>query len=185
MLKFDLCNITHDGKSLNIGVHVENLSYYANIYIDKIQIDDVNTYKVSGPSDTPVFSQTIDGNLKSVSLQIDSSKIGQGGLLNDNLYFVWVTTKGTVTGTPPYDDSQMLLCIAFNEMVIMTVGMYYIGELREKGKIPDEFLSWILDCKALELSIKTGNYSDTVEIWNRMSSVQNNIIPELNPGCYD
>ena len=183
MIKFNECRITYNGQTFHINAQIEEGDYFTNVYIDKVIIDDITTYNTTGPSLSPVYQYTSDGNQKSVKLDLNYKDIGGGTLMNRNFFFVWVIAKGTPSSnTPCGEDSALLLCIAFSEGIILNTGMHYVAELADKGRIPQEFISWILDFKALELSIKTGNYNDAVDIWKRIIDVDYNI-GSINCNC--
>ena len=88
MVQFNELRITPDGQKLIIDVSVKDLEYYTNVYLDTIQIDTQDTFVESGPSSEVVYTEVIEGNTKSVRLEL-----GTGDLLptlNDNLFFVYI-----------------------------------------------------------------------------------------------
>lgn len=60
MMHFNELRITQDNKFLIIDVSVDSQDYFTNILLDTITIDTQDTYITNGPSDTPVFSYTVD-----------------------------------------------------------------------------------------------------------------------------
>lgn len=56
MLHFNELKITPDNKYLIIDVSVDTDEYFNNIEIDKIIIDNQDTYSASGPSSTPLYT---------------------------------------------------------------------------------------------------------------------------------
>ena len=59
MVHFNELTITPDGKYLIIDVSVLSETYYKDIYIDSVVIDNQNTYLSSGPSSEPVYSYSV------------------------------------------------------------------------------------------------------------------------------
>ena len=70
MVTFQELRITPDGQKLIIDVSVKDLEYYTNVYLDTVQIDTQDTFVESGPSSEVVYSKTIEGNTKSVRLEL-------------------------------------------------------------------------------------------------------------------
>ena len=123
MVQFNELKITPDGQRLIIDVSIKDLEYYTNVYLDTVQIDTQDTFVESGPSSEVVYSKTIEGNTKSVRLEL-----GIGDLLpslNDNLFFVYVKTKGTpATNTPCGMDNIYTLGITLNTCFIYNSIMF-------------------------------------------------------------
>lgn len=59
MLHFNELKITPDNKYLIIDVSVDTDEYFNNIEIDKVIIDNQDTYSTSGPSSTPLYTYSI------------------------------------------------------------------------------------------------------------------------------
>ena len=67
MIKFNELRISADGK-LHLEAQVRDESYFDNVYIDKIIIDNQDTFTISGQSSTPIFSSTLSHATKTLSL---------------------------------------------------------------------------------------------------------------------
>lgn len=59
MVNFNEFRITSDGRTLVIDVSIINHPYCEDVYIDKIQIDNQDTYIGTGPSEEPVYEYII------------------------------------------------------------------------------------------------------------------------------
>ena len=127
MVTFQELRITPDGQKLIIDVSVKDLEYYTNVYLDTVQIDTQDTFVESGPSSEVVYSKTIEGNTKSVRLEL-----GIGDLLpslNDNLFFVYVGTKGTPSiDTPCGMDNSITLGTVLNKYPIYSDIIQYVKD---------------------------------------------------------
>ena len=93
MIQFNTLKITQDGKNLIINASVKNLSYYTNVLIGSIIIDNQDTYSVSGPSSNPIYEHSFADN--------DVNKIlkeGYSHSMSGNSSFKWdVATQSYVT----------------------------------------------------------------------------------------
>lgn len=179
MVKFNELRISNDSKSLIIDAQVLNDSYYDNVYIDNIIIDNQDTYIGTGPSSTPKYSYTVKSDLKRVALTIDYKELGN---LN-GILFVYVRTKGTPTpDTPCGKDNITTIGTVTNVYPFYQQAMGYMKELIGNCTIPKGFIDYMLRLKALELSIKTGNYPAAIDYYNRFFSGKETIQVN-NGGC--
>ena len=169
MIHFNQLTITPDGKHLIIDVSVLSESYYNNVYIDSIIIDNQDTYVGSGPSSKPVYSYSVpDGvseltkkaySQKHVRLDLSSIDLGLEGLL-----FVYVRTKGTPSAdTPCGMDNITTLGTVCNMYPFYQQAVNYIGEIAHNCSVPQNFTDYILKLKGLDLAVKTGNYPDAIK----------------------
>lgn len=179
MITFNELRITPDSKSLIIDVSVKDYEYYKNITIDSIIIDTQETYLVSGPSSNPIFKYSVkstqDNNLysaqrsldnKSIRLQLTSQDLQDK--LSTSLLFVYVITTGIPSpATPCGMDSMITLGTVVDLFPIYCKTISYLKELNSSCSIPKNLIDMILRLKALELSLKTGNYIQAIEYWNK------------------
>ena len=174
MVHFNELTITPDGKYLIIDVSVLSESYYENIYLDSIVIDNQDTYISTGPSSEPVYSYSVPEeisvltnepiNLKHLHLVLD--KIDLKDL--SNMFFVYVRTKGTpAPETPCGLDHITTMGTVVNMYPFYQQAMNYIGEIAQRCSIPANFIDFILKQKGLEVAVKTGNYPDAIKYYNK------------------
>lgn len=174
MVHFNELTITPDGKYLIIDVSVLSETYYKDIYIDSVVIDNQNTYLSSGPSSEPVYSYSVPEktslltnepvNLKHLRLVLDRLDLQD---LN-NMFFVYVRTKGTpAPETPCGLDNMTTMGTVVNMYPFYQQAMNYIGELADKCGVSPNFTDFILKQKGLEVAIKTGNYPDAIKYYNK------------------
>lgn len=180
MIHFNELRVTPDGKHLIIDVRVLNESYYENVYIDSIIIDTQDTYISNGPSSKSLYSTKLtEENTKNIRLILDTIDLGS---LN-NLFFVYVRTKGTPSAdTPCGMDNITTMGIVTNMYPFYQQAMNYIGEIADTCSVPQNFIDYILKIKALELAVKTGNYPDAIKYYNKFFKNKEGIIIKKG-GC--
>ena len=172
MVHFNELAITPDGKYLIIDVSVLSETYYKDIYIDSVVIDNQNTYLSSGPSSEPVYSK----HLRLVLDRFDLQDL-------NNMFFVYVRTKGTpAPETPCGLDNMTTMGTVVNMYPFYQQAMNYIGELADKCGVSPNFTDFILKQKGLEVAIKTGNYPDAIKYYNKFFLGKGNQIV-VKGGC--
>lgn len=200
MIQFNKCEITQDGKNLIVNASVKDLSYYEDVLIGAITIDNQDTYSASGPSSNYVYHKDFDGSDDPGGIQV-KSKPYQGGVteddtdssstevkgqksiditisvkefnnqetnLNDDILYVYLKAVGTPSAdTPCGQDNEYTMAIAVNLGLVYTKGIDYIKQTEGSCEIPKDFINFILEYKALDLSLKTGNYIQANKYWNK------------------
>ena len=186
MVTFQELRITPDGQKLIIDVSVKDLEYYTNVYLDTIQIDTQDTFVESGPSSKVVYTKVIGGDTKSVRLEL-----GTGDLLptlNDNLFFVYVRTKGTPSmDTPCGMDNSITLGTVLNKYPIYSGIMQYVKEVNNDCTMPKNFIDKYLRFQAFEISVITGHYTEAIKYYNKfIKGIGNtgNTSNSISCGCY-
>ena len=196
MVDFNELRVSPDRKNLIIDVSIKDLSYYENVYIDSIIIDTQDTYIPSGPSNSPIFTYEVVSNVtpvyslpdcgcnqvqdyidkencfetsnneeKRVRLELDNTALDNH--LKGNLFFVYVITKGTPSSDTPCNmDNTINLGVTADTYPIYTNMLNSLKELESCGT-PKLFTDAFLRFKAFELSIKTGQYSQIINYWNK------------------
>lgn len=179
MLQFNELTIISDSQKLIIDVSVKDLEYYKDVYLDSIVIDTQDTFIESGPSNETVYNKTISGNTKSIRLEL-----GIGDLLpslNNNLFFIYIKTKGTpAINTPCGMDNITTIGVVTDSKTIYDNMMCYIRQIESSCNIPKDFIDSLLKYKAFELSIKTGNYPLSIKYYKYLSKNFNN---NINKSC--
>ena len=196
MIQFNTLKITQDGKNLVINASVKNLSYYTNVLIGSITIDNQDTYSASGPSNNPIYRHSFAGmdlttgeeiaGLKTISITISAKEfLDNDGDLNDDILYVYLTAVGSPSAdTPCGMDNVNTLGVALNLRHIYNSGMAYIKQVEKSCEIPKGFINFILEYRALDLALKTENYIQANKYWNKF--FKNNDIISLNTnscGC--
>lgn len=183
MVQFNELRITPDGQRLIIDASVKDLEYYTNVYLDDVLIDTQDTFVESGPSSKVVYRGSIMGDSKSIRLEL-----GTGNLLptlNDNLFFVYVRTKGApAANTPCGMDNITTLGVVSNLYPLYQHAFSYIKELGDTCSIPKNFINYILQYKAFELAIKTGHYTEAIRYWKKFFMGIKDSVITSNCGCH-
>lgn len=125
------------------------------------------------------LGQEGDGE-KRVRLELDSKTLGVS--LNDTLFFVYVVAKGAPSAdTPCGMDNQMTLGVVANLYPFYRTMVGYMREVENDCKIPKNFIDSLLRFYALELSIRTGHYTQAIKYWNKF--FKDTKSRTINTGC--
>lgn len=166
MIHFNELKLDAASKHLIIDVEVLDEPYFEDVYIDSISIDNQYTYVSNRPSSTPVYSYSVSDNQKSLRLELSSFDLYLDGLL-----FIYVKTKGNPTMDVPCGmDNTITMGTIINMYPFYQRAMDYIKELSKDCSVPQNFTDYILKLKALELSIKTGNYPIAIDYYKKFFS---------------
>lgn len=200
MIHFNELRITEDNKYLIIDVSVDSDSCFNDVTLDTIIIDNQDTYVDNGPSSNPVLSINAKENYSKVLVEesccytpvyVESQeyecyvkdgknirvlvRLDEYNIKSTDMLFVYVMTEGTPSCNV---DKSYILGTVVNLYSIYAKAMDYIREVECVCSTPKHFVDFILRLKALELCIKTGNYTQAIKYWNRL-----NINPS-NECCY-
>lgn len=182
MIHFNELKITPDGAHLIIDISVKNETYYKNVYLDSIVIDNQDTYVGTGPSSNPVYQYTIPDVVSGLTARHSFRKhfrldLASIDLPLDGLLFVYIRTKGTpAPDTPCGEDNVTTLGTVVNVYPFYQQAMNYIGELASNCSIPQNFTDYILKLKGLELAIRTGNYPDAIKYFNKFFKNKSDVV---------
>ena len=167
MVQFNELNISVDGKSIIIDVQVKDLNYYEDVYLDTIKIDTHTSFQSAGISSTPIYKKTISGDVKRFRVSLDEIDLNKTSI-NNNLFFVYVTVKGTpLPDTPCGMDNITTLGTITDTYSIYKKGMDYFNEVQKDCSIPKQFIDMILKQKAFETALYTQNYPQAIKYWEK------------------
>lgn len=191
MVEFNELRI-YDNK-LIIDVNVRTESYYDNVYLDTIIIDNQNTYNANGPSNTPVYFYTVPDVENPITHQNIGQKVCRleldvtDGINLSDLMFVYVITKGVpASNTPCSMDNDTTLRAVLDMSPIYNKAMYYIGNYANACNsgnacdVPKDFIDFILHLKGLEYSVLTCNYMKAIDYYNEF---YRNVTYKNGGGC--
>lgn len=107
--------------------------------------------------------------VKHINLYISEQELGVS--LKSNMLFVYVIARGYPSPDTPcgYDNSKVM-------GVVVNLYPYYqsmmsgVKEISDTCNVPRHFINNILRFKAIELSIKTGNYIQAIQYWKKFFS---------------
>ena len=166
MIKFTELRVQKE--RLTIVAEVREIEhYYDNVYIDKIIVDTQDTFTTSGPSANPIYSVTVNGNLKEFSISLSSTELG-GIDINHTMFFVYGVAKGTPAPETPcgYDDVNSV-GVTFSMCPIYNKTMGYIKEVENSCEIPKDFINMIIQLKAIQYSVDSGHFTQAVKYYNK------------------
>lgn len=168
MIRFATLKASGECRQLVIDASIEAYSFYDDVYIDSVVIDTQDTFMTYGPSSSSVYTKSIDGNSKHVTLILDKTDFNAAVDFGKDLFFVYITVKGTMTpDTPCGYDRYYDLGIAVNMHNLYKSLMGGIRQVEETCNIPKQLIDKYLQLKAFTTSLKTGNYTLAIKYWNK------------------
>ena len=181
MIQFNELKINSEGTKLIIDVSVKNLNYYTNVYLDKIIIDNQDTFIETGPSTKAIYTKIIDGNEKSFRLELDNNILS----IKDNLFFVYVKVKGVPSADTPCGMDNIITVGSVLYALPLYCNMLNKLQLEYKNvcNIPRHFIDSFLRYKGLQLALVTGNNLQAIEYYNSLMSNKSSTLSN-NCGCY-
>ncbi len=190
MIQFNELRVTPNGEKLVIDASIKGHRYYDDVYIDTVIIDTQDTYVANGPSTEPVFYHEVvvdeDSGLegkKRVRLELDSTSLNTP--LCDTLFFVYVVAKGTPSeDTPCGMDNQTTLGVVANLYPVYRTLVNYMKEVENDCEVPKNFIDTLLRFKAIELSVRTGHYTQAIKYWNKFFRGIKGKTINTGCGCY-
>ena len=189
MIHYNNLYITEDSKYLVIDVAIDEDSTYDDVYLDRIAIDTQDTYITNGPSNNAkifrigeddIEGPSINGieevknsskdikKVKHTKLTLSAKDLGAN--LNKDMLFIYSTASGFIP-----EDKQDAIKYITNTILNVVVNTYevyksiipLIKEIGELCKDPISFIDRELQIKAVEYSIKNGNYLLAIKYWKK------------------
>lgn len=176
MLRFNELRITPDQKHLIVDVEVQPLEYYDDVYVGAVVIDTQKTFSETGPSSKALFTFEYDEQ-KHIREVIDIDTIA------NNLFFVYAIASGTPSeNTPCGMTESSILGVAYDKYPMYIQGMKL---LREMGgcEPSSNLIDYILQRKAFDISLLTGNYSEAIKYWNAFYNTKE-VTVKSKCGCH-
>lgn len=189
MIHYNNLYITEDSEYLVIDVAIDEDSTYDDVYLDRIAIDTQDTYITNGPSNNAkifriggddIEGPSINGieevknsgkdikKVKHTKLTLSAKDLGVN--LNKDMLFIYSTASGFI----PEDEPGAIKYITNTilNVVVNTYEVYksiipLIKEIGELCKDPISFIDRELQIKAVEYSIKNGNYLLAIKYWKK------------------
>lgn len=171
MIDIKELRISNDGNYLYIKASVKTDSYFSNVYIDKVIIDTGTTYSESGPSSTPVYSTTLTGNQKEVSLILSKTDFtfpATTDNLQNNLFMVYLVAKGSPSSNTPCGlDNVNTLGVTLAMCTIYPFIMQSINEVEQTCDVPENFIDTMLKFEAINVSVDSGHYTKAIQLYDK------------------
>lgn len=193
MVHINELRITVDRKFLIIDVSVRPESYFDDIYLSQITIDNQDSYKPSGSSQSAikVFEATEEDKIKSVRLVLNAQDLKEKVLAQEgedidlgDMLFVYIAVTGTPSIDIPCDmDTEVTMATVVDLYPFYQQAMEYVDELAQNCTNAQGFTDFILRQKALEYAIKTGNYPKAIEYYNNFLKGKTSIGKKGGCGC--
>lgn len=120
---------------------------------------------------------------KNVRLLLSAEDIGVS--LSDNMLFVYVIATGIpASDTPCGLDEGQIMGTVINLYPIYQSSMCYMSELNSDCEMPKGLIDNIIRIKAIELCVKTGNYTEAIKHWRKFNVRNNNKVTYNKCRCY-
>jgi hypothetical protein len=162
MIKFNSIQIALDNSFLAINAEVLSDSQYDTFYINKIVIDNNDTYTINGASETPVYEEEFDTGTREIDLKIPSNTITNG--IENKMFIVYVYVKDTTNPNTLTVQSYGV----FNYGYFYRRSLNYLSEFCGcNNNVPNNFINYSLQAQAIDFSIRTGNYIKAVTLFNK------------------
>lgn len=207
MVQFNELYINQEGTKLYIDVEVKDLCYYDNVYIEKIIIDNQDTYTSYGPSNSPKYvkmvsdysgitdttdlcdefcgiiptEKELSGGRKRIRLELTNKEVPLTDLL-----FVHVSVAGVPDpSTPCGMDNMNTLGIVYNVYPKYKTGLQYIKKQLCKfsscsSSNNSGLIDFILHNKMFDLALDLGNYNEAIKLWKKKPSIESTIKSKCN-----
>ena len=171
MINFDI-HISPDNKNLVVHATVDStVSYYDNVSIKDIYIDNQDTFTESGPSDNYLFHEELEGSPdnKDHIWNIAASELSlKGGNLASDVLYIYITVDGEISADAPCGmNSTTALAVAFNAKDILKQSIAYMTKLEDSCTPPKGFIDFILKLKAIKYALQAQNYTKANKYWNK------------------
>lgn len=171
---FDQLRISDDGKKMYINLHVNNASYFENIYLDTITImtaDKVSETNPNVPTTDFIYQDSFGENQKTADLVFqpaDFLSYSKSDFSND-LFFVYIKVKGTPDSCTPCGlDEEVTVGVTFDVNMLYQKVMDYTKDLADTCNVPVAFTDFILQWNAFKASIETEHYVSAIKFYNML-----------------
>lgn len=171
MIKILSIELNRETDVLIVKAGIEDNPLFHNVYVDKIIIDDHETYSPAGPSSDPIYSYTVDRNSKEITVEISNIEV-TGGFYG-KLLFIYAVSKGApMADTPCGQDETIAMRVAADYCSFYNKIMPHIKELSNTCKIPRDFIDNYLKFKAIQVAVNTRNFQEACNFWTQFYSCQ-------------
>lgn len=172
MVIFDQLRISDDGKRMYINLHVNNASYFDNIYLDKITIMTANQVSEAAPemvADDYIYRLEFAENIRTFDIVLQASDFNEKFIhadLTKDLFFVYVQCKGVPDPcTPCRLDEMTTLGVTFDESLLHQKVMGFTKDMLKDCQIPMAFSDFMLRWFAFKAAIETEHYVAAIKFW--------------------
>lgn len=176
--------ITEDGGYMYVNAHVNEASYFDNVYIDSITImtsDKVSELNPEEATADYIYKKEFEDNTKKIDLVLEptdfikiwekesSAMAFKRSDMNSNLFFVYIKCKGNPDACTPCELSKVTTVgVTFNEHLLYKRAMNFTRELLADCTIPVAFTDFILLWHAFQAAIETCHYIAAIRFFNML-----------------
>lgn len=184
--------IARDAKYLYLKASIDDMEYFENVFIDyleftlhKVVNGTIETSTIELNPDGTLHTEPLETEVKNVDLTLTPQDLGLSDF-QTSVIEVKVYTKGYPSAdTPCGMDEEYVVGITYNESVLYDKGLSFIHQVGQDCNIPDDFINWILSSSAFDLALKSGNMTDALSWWLRLTSNRSNgYSRNSNCGCH-
>lgn len=173
MINFKNCLVTEN--SIYIDVRIKPHVFFENCYINRVVINDVSNFHNTGPNiDNCVYdSGELSGDNKEFRHFISPGLFKKRvKCISDNIYFIYVQTKGLPSiDTPCGHDVEWYSIAIIDYKYIYDRSLSYIRELIDcRCSKPRHFVDFILRFKAFEMCLISKEWERAIEYFKKYFS---------------
>lgn len=177
MTQINELRVTPDKKYLIIDVQIPDMDYYENVYLDSIMINTQKTYDITNSME-PWKTIACDSS-KHIRELVEIDGIA------DNLFFVTILTNGEAADDTPCSlNETYTLGVTCDKYPMYLKGMQFLKQLGNNCEPPNDFIDYILQNKAFELSLLTGNTQKAIDYWKLFFNEKEKSSVSSNCGCH-
>ncbi len=166
MVNFRELQIYKCGRALSIDVTLDYLDIFPNAYISELIIDTGKTYMETGPSATPIYTETYPIGTTTIVEEITKETLNIN--LNNEILFVYIIVDGLPVD---YDELKYGPKTALKSVVnFYRFYQKLINEVKTIGTDCSDnsgFINDMLLLKAFEYMNLTCNYKQLISLWDR------------------
>lgn len=161
LIHFDKIRISDDNNYLELDIRVGEESYYKDVLIRKVKIQDKNTYGERQ------YNWQTEASTKNFSKKIPLTDILTG--IKNNILFISVEISGTPTADCPCNNDVIPTAVYVETSSIIKNIEQYTAELNNSCSMPKGFMNYLLLYKALEYAIKTCHYKEAISYLDKLT----------------
>lgn len=174
MIEFRKLELEKEGKWLTFDIAVSNVQdsegnpYFDNVVIEQIQLYTPNNYVENLPTDKGITiypSTSEDKAVREIHRTIEMPAAA-------DLVFIWVkTSKPSRLDLPCSYKGTTDVGVAFDRTKFFKTGLNLLNGL--DGCTPNvNLINSLLQMKAFEIALRTGNFTRAIEWWNKFFGVK-------------
>lgn len=193
MVKIDELKITPNGNDLFLQAHVDDISWYEDVYIKEVYILKHTQYgEFIMPDElTPdkyAFKWTPETPSKEIELDVASVDLNLKGNFSTGLWFVYIRCEGQPAAeTPCGMDNEYTIGVVYNMENLyrdMTKSLIDLRKHLCNGcYVPEIFIDNFLLIEAIDAEIKAGNYVQAVQWYKEFIEKKYTISQTKTCGC--